>query len=464
MPCAPHNPAGYLPSREPFMRAVELARRHGPIPFGDELCRGLVFDEDERLPTACDFHERAVSLGCLSNSHGLAGLRLGWIATRDAELLPIVDAWLGGIGAGRACAPARGRRARIPRRWRETTGPTPRAKHAALVSWAPPSGGVERRPSLPSGSDHACRMSIRVSRRLADFRPSTPSPDPMDITTHRTANDIAITLRRPDAAGALPVIVLCHGFCGIQELLLPRFAEAFVAAGYAAVTFDYRGFGASGGEQGRLVPAMQIEDIATVLEFVKALPGIDAARIGLWGTSLGGGHVLAAAAADPAVKAVVSQLSFADGEQVVTRSMSEEEKQAFVSTLERMREKKAATGREMFVAITKVLTDEQSKAFVVEARARHPEMDIKIPFLTVHEMLNYKPAEAAARVACPVLVVVAGEDGVNPPEQGTALYEAVGASVKELFVEAGAGHYDMYDGQHFEHSIAKQLAWFGAHV
>ncbi len=129
-----------------------------------------------------------------------------------------------------------------------------------------------------------------------------------------------------------------------------------------------------------------------------------------------------------------------------------------------MREKKAATGREMFVAITKVLTDEQSKAFVVEARARHPEMDIKIPFLTVHEMLNYKPAEAAARVACPVLVVVAGEDGVNPPEQGTALHEAVGASVKELFVEAGAGHYDMYDGQHFEHSIAKQLAWFGAHV
>ncbi len=284
------------------------------------------------------------------------------------------------------------------------------------------------------------------------------------VSTHRTDNDIAITLRRPDSTGPAPVVVLCHGFCGIQDVLLPAFADAFVAAGYAAVTFDYRGFGASGGEQGRLVPAMQIEDIATVLAFVKARSELDAARIGVWGTSLGGGHVLAAAAADPAVKAVVSQLSFADGEQVVTRSMSAEEKQAFVSTLERMQEKKAATGREMFVAITKVLTDPQSKAFVEEARQRHPEMDIKIPFLTVREMLQYRPAEHAARVACPVLVVVAGEDGVNPPEQGRALHAAVGASVKELYVADGAGHYDMYDGAQFERSIARQLAWFGAHV
>jgi fermentation-respiration switch protein FrsA (DUF1100 family) len=118
----------------------------------------------------------------------------------------------------------------------------------------------------------------------------------METTSHRTGNDIAVTVHRPHTQAPAPVIVLCHGFCGIQELLLRRFAEAFVLAGYAAVTFDYRGFGASGGEQGRLVPSMQIEDIHTVVAFVTELPGIDAARVGLWGTSLGGGHVLAAAA------------------------------------------------------------------------------------------------------------------------------------------------------------------------
>jgi predicted acyl esterase len=192
----------------------------------------------------------------------------------------------------------------------------------------------------------------------------------MNTTSHRTANDIAVTVRWPQTEHPVPVIVLCHGFCGIQELLLPRFAEAFVLAGYAAVTFDYRGFGASGGERGRLVPSMQIEDIHTVVDFVRALPEIDAARVGLWGTSLGGGHVLGAASGDPSIKAVVSQLGFADGEQVVTRNMAEAEKQAFVGMLERMHEKKLSTGKEMFVAIPKVLTDEQSKAFRREPATR----------------------------------------------------------------------------------------------
>jgi fermentation-respiration switch protein FrsA (DUF1100 family) len=286
----------------------------------------------------------------------------------------------------------------------------------------------------------------------------------METISSRTGNEIAVTVRRPDTQAPAPVIILCHGFCGIQEVLLPRFAEAFVGAGYAAVTFDYRGFGASGGERGRLVPSMQIEDIHTVIAWVKALPGIDATRVGLWGTSLGGGHVLAAAASDPTIRAVVSQLGFADGEQVVTRSMTDAEKQAFVSTIERMHDKKLNTGKEMFVSITKVLTDDQSKAFVEENRQRFPAMDVKIPFLTVREMLGYKPKEHAAAVACPVLVVVAGEDGVNPPDQGIALFDAVASATKKLHVEEGAGHYDMYDGPHFDSSIGRQIDWFREHV
>ncbi|APR39815.1 UilS family quorum-quenching N-acyl-homoserine lactonase [Paraburkholderia sp. SOS3] len=286
----------------------------------------------------------------------------------------------------------------------------------------------------------------------------------MKTTLYRAPNDIALTVHLPDVESPVPVIILCHGFCGIQELLLPAFAQAFVGSGYAAVTFDYRGFGASGGEPGRLVPAMQIEDIHTVIDFVKTLPDMDAGRIGLWGTSLGGGHVLAAAANDPSIKAVVSQLGFADGERVVTRNMTDAEKLAFISTLERMNEKKRSTGREMLVPITKVLTDPQSKAFVEESRQRYPAMDIKIPFLTVREMLNYKPGVHAARVACPVLVVVAGDDGVNPPDHGEELFAALGTPVKKLHIEEGAGHYDMYDGPHFASSIDVQIRWFREHI
>ena len=92
-----------------------------------------------------------------------------------------------------------------------------------------------------------------------------------------------------------------------------------------------------------------------------------------------------------------------------------------------MAEKQQATGKEMFVAVTRVLSDDESKAFFEENKVRYPAMDIKIPFLTVRETLRYQPRDNAARVTCPVLVVVAGGDTVNPPEQGIALYEAVGS-------------------------------------
>ncbi|WP_321793779.1 aminotransferase class I/II-fold pyridoxal phosphate-dependent enzyme [Caballeronia sp. J97] len=85
--CAPHNPTGYLPSRDVFDAIVAFAREHGLWLFCDEVYRGLEHDRADRLPAACDVYERAISLGALSKTHGLAGLRLGWIATKSAQVL-----------------------------------------------------------------------------------------------------------------------------------------------------------------------------------------------------------------------------------------------------------------------------------------------------------------------------------------------------------------------------------------
>ncbi|ETX44489.1 hypothetical protein P805_01826 [Serratia marcescens BIDMC 44] len=99
-----------------------------------------------------------------------------------------------------------------------------------------------------------------------------------------------------------PVVVLCHGFCGVQGLLLPDIACRFVHEGYVVVTFDYRGFGDSGGERGRITPAGQQEDILAVLHWVLACPVLDEGRVALWGAGLGGGHVLCIAAMTPWVR------------------------------------------------------------------------------------------------------------------------------------------------------------------
>lgn len=83
----PHNPTGFLPTPE-FIRALSaLSDRHGFIIFSDEVYRGLELDRADRLPAIADLNERAVSLGVMSKTYGLAGLRIGWLATRDEDLL-----------------------------------------------------------------------------------------------------------------------------------------------------------------------------------------------------------------------------------------------------------------------------------------------------------------------------------------------------------------------------------------
>ncbi|HJS93254.1 MAG TPA: aminotransferase class I/II-fold pyridoxal phosphate-dependent enzyme [Solirubrobacteraceae bacterium] len=82
----PHNPTGTLMDRATFERVAELAHAHGIVLFSDEVYRELEHDPEDRLPAACDLDERAVSLGSISKSYGLPGLRLGWLVTRDAAL------------------------------------------------------------------------------------------------------------------------------------------------------------------------------------------------------------------------------------------------------------------------------------------------------------------------------------------------------------------------------------------
>jgi aspartate/methionine/tyrosine aminotransferase len=82
----PHNPTGYLMSREKQNEIVAVARKHNLIVFSDEVYRLLEYREEDRLPAAADLYERAVSLNVMSKSYGLAGLRIGWIATRDPQL------------------------------------------------------------------------------------------------------------------------------------------------------------------------------------------------------------------------------------------------------------------------------------------------------------------------------------------------------------------------------------------
>jgi uncharacterized protein len=113
----------------------------------------------------------------------------------------------------------------------------------------------------------------------------------------------------PAAGGApgTPVIVMAHGFTGTRRDRPGPFAERFAAAGIAAMPFDYRGFGDSTGAQDIVDIDRQLEDWRAAIAFARSLPGIDPGQVAVFGSSMGGGHALAAAAGDPRVVAAISQ-------------------------------------------------------------------------------------------------------------------------------------------------------------
>jgi len=82
----PHNPTGYLMPHPEFSQLVNLSQNHGFIVFADEVYRFLEYEARDRLPAICELDDRSISLGVMSKSFGLAGLRIGWIATHNRSL------------------------------------------------------------------------------------------------------------------------------------------------------------------------------------------------------------------------------------------------------------------------------------------------------------------------------------------------------------------------------------------
>ncbi len=89
----PHNPTGYLPSKEDYERIVESARKRGLYLFSDEMYRLIEYSSDCRLPSACEVYDRAISLCGMSKTFGMAGARIGWLVTRDKSLLATMAAF-----------------------------------------------------------------------------------------------------------------------------------------------------------------------------------------------------------------------------------------------------------------------------------------------------------------------------------------------------------------------------------
>ncbi len=286
---------------------------------------------------------------------------------------------------------------------------------------------------------------------------------PEQLFFKSAGSKVAAHLYFPENATNAPGIVMCHGFAGVKELLLPNFAERFSANGYAALTFDYRGFGQSEGESGRLIPALQVEDILNAISFMRSCSNVDKDRIALWGTSFGGANAIIAATQDVKINCIAVQLAFGNGKRVITNGQSENETSNLFALIEKMQMRKATTGKELMVPIHKVLSDHQSKAFYERHVELFPALKIKIPFLTVAETIKHQPEKVIGKIKTPILITAAGKDSVNPMEESEILFKLANEP-KDLHIIEDATHYEVYSGTYFEQAIARQLSWFDTYM
>ena len=118
------------------------------------------------------------------------------------------------------------------------------------------------------------------------------------------------------APDAFPTIVMAHGFSAVKEMYLDSYAEAFAKRASHALVYDNRNFGASDGEPRQEIdPWQQVRDYSDAITFAAGLDRPIATRIGVWGSSYSGAHVLVVAAIDRRVKCVVSQVPAISGSQ-----------------------------------------------------------------------------------------------------------------------------------------------------
>ena len=263
----------------------------------------------------------------------------------------------------------------------------------------------------------------------------------------------------------LPVIVMCHGWGGTKAHLNREIAPRFAAAGFLVLTFDYRGWGESDGrlvvrgempepdgEGNVTVPAQVIrqlvdpfdqqEDIDAAISFVEGEALADRDRIGIWGSSFGGGHVVWHAAHDDRVKCVVAQVGSMDSRSGIVNAL-----EARGESLEVIHQNRIRRARGELDPV--------------------PQGVDEIPGLQGtpynERFVRFVPVDHADKITVPVLLIDGSEEHYfDIAEHSGRVYEILKARgvTTEYHVFEGMKHYDVYSGEGLDKVMVLEVPWF----
>lgn len=280
-----------------------------------------------------------------------------------------------------------------------------------------------------------------------------------DLAFRVGGDECAAWLYLPEeTARVAPIVVMAHGLSGTRRDRLGPFAQRFAAAGIAALVFDHRGFGDSGGEPDLFHPARQLENWRAAIALARSLPEVDPERVATFGSSMGGGNALAAAAADPRVAAAISQVPFLDIVRQAYRSSPRVVAHTLLAAA--LDRHLPAIGQPDEAAFINAPGGEEGWRRVVAAgedsRWRNS--------VSARWLLGrpYRPARHATGLHCPWLVCVGEADRVARP--GPAIAAARRAPHGELRTYPGVNHFDIYDGPQHEAVVADEVDFLRRHL
>jgi len=260
-----------------------------------------------------------------------------------------------------------------------------------------------------------------------------------------------------------PVVIMAQGFGAERQMGTGGFIRAFLAAGYAVFSFDYRGFGNSQGVPRQLVdPHQHCEDWYNAVQYVRSLQVIDNRRVALWGSSFAGGHVLVTAARVPGLSGAIAQVPFCTSRSIARRTTLGNKLRGLSHALLDLL--LAVVGREHRVAIV----GRPGEGFAamdfpgwyedyLRIAADSPGWHNSMPARSILAISNYHPMDTANRIEIPVLAMSGKFDQAVPRED---VIETVAMIPGCRHVELEFDHFDLYEGFPLhEVAVAHQVAF-----
>ena len=268
----------------------------------------------------------------------------------------------------------------------------------------------------------------------------------------------------PAGSAPPPVLIALSGYLGLKDIHPARFARALTPHGWACLCFDYRGFGRSDGERGRIVPQEQAEDVRAAVSFLETVSEVDAGRIGVLGWALGGGVAIVAAADDDRVRAVATVNAVADGERTTRAAHDARSWEALSGAIAEDRRRRAAGAPSRLIAPFDLLPlPPVTRAYVESTLLPAPGYGSQVSLEAAEWHLRFRPEAHVARIAPrPLLVIHGADNDLYAAGESERLYAAAGEP-RELVLLPGLGHTEwMHDDHPAFLAVARRVSAFFA--